>query len=478
MHTYTPTPADFLPLAVDDSADRIQRPSLSYWQDVWQRLKHNRRALTSLSLVVTLLLFTLLGPLLWQVNPAQQDLDQISQAPNLGLMALVVEDYPGFKEISAPATAAAARAAPATAAERYVPAVELAAPENLRVLGVAHSEGVDLAWDAVPAASAYQLYRHELKPSGPDDLGLPLVTLRGDTLSYRDRLGLQTLDYHYSVVALSQRQQSPNYATLGVAVGQAIRLSEAHNRGLLDSADSNHIGSHVQLETHPLGTDYLGRDMLARLMWGARTSLFIGIVAPLVYVAIGLMYGGLAGYSGGRTDNFLMRFADFVIALPFLLFMILFKIAFGLGPGESGIGPMLIALVLLSWPATARLVRGQVLQIREEPYIAAARLMGAAAPYLVLRHMLPNLMSVLLVSLTFAIPTAIFIEAFLSFIGMGVVPPTPSWGSMCNDGIRTMLSHPHELIFPALFISATVLAFNLLGDGLRDAMDARMRGDS
>ena len=304
------------------------------------------------------------------------------------------------------------------------------------------------------------------------------VTLRGSSLSYRDRLGLQTIEYYYSVVALSQRQRSPNYRTLTVSVGQAIRLSEANYRGLLAGANGSHIGSYVQLETHPLGTDYLGRDMLARLMWGARTSLFIGIVAPLVYVAMGLIYGGLAGYSGGRTDNFLMRFADFVIALPFLLFMILFKIAFGLGPGESGIGPMLIALVLLSWPATARLVRGQVLQIREQPYIAAARLMGASAPYLVLRHMLPNLMSVLLVSLTFAIPTAIFIEAFLSFIGMGVVPPTPSWGSMCNDGIRTMLSHPHELIFPALFISATVLAFNLLGDGLRDAMDARLRGDS
>ena len=120
-------------------------------------------------------------------------------------------------------------------------------------------------------------------------------------------------------------------------------------------------------------------------------------------------------------------------------------------------------------------MRGQVLQIREEAYIAAARMMGASAPYLVMRHILPNVMGVLLVSLTFAIPTAIFTEAFLSFIGMGVVPPTPSWGSMCNDGIRTMLSHPHELLFPALFISITVLAFNLLGDGLRDAMDARMR---
>jgi oligopeptide transport system permease protein len=468
MGHYSPSADDFHALDVVPDGDRIDRPSLSYWQDVWQRLRKNRRALSSLFIVASLLLFTLAGPLVWQVNPATQDLDQVSQAPNLGLSALVVADFPQLEVLSAPATRASENR----------PARALGSPTNLRLLGAAHSEGVNLAWDAVPGATGYQIYRHELKPSGSDDLGLPLFTVRETRLSYLDRLGLHKQDFYYSVAALSNREQALGYSTLKVSVGQAIRLSEAAARGLLDSADQGYVGSHVKLETHPLGTDYLGRDMLARLMWGARTSLFIGIVAPLIYVAIGLVYGGLAGYSGGRMDNFMMRFADFVIALPFLLFMILFKIAFGLGPGESGIGPMLVALILLSWPATARLVRGQVLQIREEPYIAAARLMGASANYLVLRHMLPNLMSVLLVSLTFAIPTAIFIEAFLSFIGMGVVPPTPSWGSMCNDGIRTMISHPHELIFPALFISVTVLAFNLLGDGLRDAMDARMRGDS
>ena len=132
-------------------------------------------------------------------------------------------------------------------------------------------------------------------------------------------------------------------------------------------------------------------------------------------------------------------------------------------------------MVVLLWPAAARLVRGQVLQIREEGYIGASRLLGAKTPYLLLRHMIPNTMGVILVTVTFAVPSAIFTEAFLSFIGMGVAPPTPSWGSMCNEGIKTMLTHPHELIFPALFISVTVLAFNLLGDGLRDALDARMR---
>ena len=458
-----PSQVDIQPLEEARDAERIDRPSLSYWQDVWRRLGKNRRATASLYLVVGLLLFTLAGPLLWTVDPALQDLEQISQAPNLGRLALVISDTAPQQEVTSRQIA------------RNVSAAREEPARNLRVLGVPHSEGVTVAWDAIPGASAYLLYRHELEPSAIDDLGLPLLRLRASQLSYRDRLGLETRQYYYSVVGVFDEWESRLYSSLPVEVEQAIMASEAVYRGLVEPGEeASAIGAKIRLESHPLGTDYLGRDMLARLMWGARTSLFIGILAPLFYVSIGLVYGGLAGYSGGRTDGLMMRFADFVIALPFLLFMILFKIAFGLGPGESGIGPMLLALVLLSWPATARLVRGQVLQIREEAYIAAARLMGASAPYLVLRHMLPNVMGVLLVSLTFAIPTAIFIEAFLSFIGMGVAPPTPSWGSMCNDGIRTMLSHPHELMFPAFFISITVLAFNLLGDGLRDAMDTRM----
>jgi oligopeptide transport system permease protein len=462
MTGYTPTATDFQPLDGARDAERLDRPSMSYWQDVWRRLCRNTRAISSLYIVIALFLFTVAGPWLWDLDPAMQDLEQISQPPTFGRWALVIADREPIPELS-------------TRQISELPVAGTQAALGLRVLGTPHSEGVAIAWDAVPGAEGYQLYRHELEPSGRLDLGIPLERLFAHQLSFFDRLGLETRQYYYSVVAIYNGREAEEYSYAPVTVKQAIRQSEAYFRGLVASPGDAPVGSQIRLESHPLGTDYLGRDMLARLMWGARTSLFIGLFAPLLYVSIGLAYGGLAGYIGGRTDNVMMRFADFVIALPFLLFMILFKIAFGLGPGESGVGPMLMALVLLSWPATARLVRGQVLQIREEAYIAAARLMGASAPYLVSRHMLPNVMGVLLVSLTFAIPTAIFIEAFLSFIGMGVVPPTPSWGSMCNDGIRTMLSHPHELIFPALFISVTVLAFNLLGDGLRDAMDTRMR---
>jgi oligopeptide transport system permease protein len=337
---------------------------------------------------------------------------------------------------------------------------------------------VRLVWDPLPGAAGYVVYRNVYNPTATGALGLPLgETIGIEHVSYEDRLNLTPERYWYSVVALDEDgAESAGSATLAVDTVRAASAEEAVARGWAPTTENLKPGDEIRLPSHPLGTDYLGRDMLARLMYGARVSLFIGVVAPLLYVLLGIVYGSIAGFIGGRTDQLLMRVADFVMALPFLLFMILLKIAFGIGPGESGIFPMLVALTLLSWPSPARLVRGQILQIRQEGYIGASRLLGARTGYLVFRHMIPNTMGVILVTLTFAIPSVIFTEAFLSFIGMGVAPPTPSWGSMCNEAIRIILTHPHELIFPAIFISVTVLAFNLAGDGLRDALDVRMRG--
>lgn len=456
-------PSDFEPVTVERAVHAITRPSQSYWQDAWRRLKRNRRALISLYLVIAMLLFTLVGPWFWTVDSAAQDLDQINDAPGADRSALIVAPYREWGGVEATPSQTEAEG----------PLV----PGKLELAQAATTQAVRLVWTPVAGASSYRIYRNEYPPGPRHSLGLPLGDVLGAShVSYEDRLDLHERRYYYSVVALNaQGDPSPAHVTLPVDATRVITARQALDRGLAASRGSLKPGDQVYLPLHPLGTDYLGRDMLARLMYGARVSLFIGIAAPLLFVFGGILYGSAAGFLGGTADQVLMRFADFVVALPFLLFMILFKIAFGIGPGESGIFPMLVALVLLSWPATARLVRGQILQIREEGYVGAAQLLGAKTPYLVLRHMIPNTLGVILVTLTFAVPTAIFTEAFLSFIGMGVAPPTPSWGSMCNDGIKTMLTHPHELILPALFISVTVLAFNLLGDGLRDALDARMR---
>jgi oligopeptide transport system permease protein len=411
--------------------------------------------------VIGLGIFTIAGPWVWRISPSTQDVDQISQPPSLPGVAIVGEPYEPWAGVEA-------EAAPAPTAGL----------DALRLFEPATTRSVRIVWDRVPDAVSYVVYRNVYEPGDGEARGLPLASVLGATrVSYEDRLDLEARHYWYTVLAYDENgagiAESPS---LEVDPLRVISAEEAAVRGWIPDAAAVSTGDEVHLPYHPLGTDYLGRDMLARLMYGARVSLFIGTLAPILFVLVGIIYGSAAGFLGGRLDQALMRFADFVVALPFLLFMILFKIAFGIGPGESGIFPMLVALVLLAWPASARLVRGQILQIREEGYIGASKLLGARTGYLILRHMIPNTMGVILVTLTFAVPSVIFTEAFLSFIGMGVAPPTPSWGSMCNEGIRTMLSHPHELIFPAVLISVTVLAFNLLGDGLRDALDVRMRG--
>lgn len=466
MTTYQPKAEDFAPDRPDVHAEEISRPSLSYWQDAWIRLKKNTRAIISLYIVVGLAIFTLLGPYMWRVDPALQDLNQISQPPAWPKKALLVDNYERFKPI-------VLEDFPAEP-EEYLE--DIPAPDNIRTIEAPTTQQVRITWDPVEGAGGYNIYRNQRQPESINDLGLPLgSTLGGNEVSYEDRLNLESRTYYYSIVSTDGFDESFTYNSVAITPQLAITYDEALDRGLIESRQDHAEGTEIELEFHPLGTDYLGRDMLARLMEGARVSLFIGICAPFLFVLFGILYGGFAGYIGGKLDQFLMRFADFVVALPFLLFMILFKISFGIGPGESGVIPMLIALVLLGWPATARLVRGQVLQIREQGFIDAARLLGAKNHYLIIRHIIPNTMGVILVTLTFAVPAAIFTEAFLSFIGMGVAPPTPSWGSMCNEGVKTMLSHPHELIFPAAFISITVLAFNLLGDGLTEALDSRMR---
>ena len=446
---------DFESVHTDEAVQVIARPSLSYWQDAWVRLKDNRRALFSLYLILALLAFTIAGPWVWTVDPQTQDLDQISRAPGPAAQATIVAPYvPWDGSTLAP---------PGT---------------GLRLAEPATTQAVRLLWEPVEGARGYRVYRN-LFPIGEERaFGLPLFDIPDplDT-SFEDRLDLKPRNYFYSVVELDpDGEPTGAHQTVEVDVERVTTLEEAANAGLIPEGAELREGDSVELAFHPLGTDYLGRDMLARLMSGARVSLFIGIFAPILYILFGVVYGATAGFFGRWIDQVLMRFSDFVVALPFLLFMILIRVASGVQPGESGIAPLVIALVLLGWPATARLVRGQILQIREEGYVSASRLLGAKTGYLVLRHMIPNTMGVILVTLTFAVPSAIFTEAFLSFIGMGVAPPEASWGSMCNEGIKTMLTYPHELIFPALFISITVLAFNMLGDGLRDALDARMRG--
>jgi oligopeptide transport system permease protein len=217
---------------------------------------------------------------------------------------------------------------------------------------------------------------------------------------------------------------------------------------------------------HWLGTDEVGRDLLSRLVHGARVSLSVAIFVQGLILVIGLTVGGIAGYFSGRIDNWLMRFTDVFYAFPDLLFVIIITAALG-----ASITNIFLAIGLVNWTDLARLVRGQLLTLRERDFVLAARSLGAPHGRIIAQHLLPNAAGPVIVRLTYGIPQAIFTEAVLSFIGLGVRPPQASWGTMIERGNQAIFSAPHLVLFPAIAIALTMLAFNFLGDGLRDALD-------
>ncbi|WP_410715455.1 ABC transporter permease [Brevibacillus sp. SIMBA_040] len=228
---------------------------------------------------------------------------------------------------------------------------------------------------------------------------------------------------------------------------------------------------------HWFGTDELGRDMFARTWYGARISLTIGVVAALIDLAIGVTVGGIAGYMAGRgkrgdrIDTIIMRVIEVLYGLPYLLVVILLMVVM-----EPGMLTIIIALSATGWTGMARLVRGQILQLKNQEFILAAQVLGAKFTRILLKHLIPNTIGVIIVNLTFTIPSAIFAESFLSFLGLGVQAPVASWGTMTNDGLGVILTGDWwRLFFPALMISLTMFAFNVFGDGLQDALDPRLR---
>ena len=230
---------------------------------------------------------------------------------------------------------------------------------------------------------------------------------------------------------------------------------------------------------HLLGTDSLGRDLFSRLLDGARISVTVAFVVQIVILSIGVPIGALAGWFGGRLDNILMRFTDVIYAFPDLLFIILLSVAFretAFGQALDGLFLVFVAIGLTSWVTVARLVRGQLLALKETEFVEAARAIGVSDARIVVRHLLPNGLSPIIVAVTLGIPSAILAESTLAFIGVGVQPPRASWGSLIADGQKYVRGDPHLVLFPAIFIALALIGFTFLGDGLRDALDPKLKG--
>jgi oligopeptide transport system permease protein len=440
----------------------IRRPSVSYWKDAWIRIRKNRIAVASAVYIVLLCITVIVGPWFIDYNHFEQENWNQNQLPSLGQTAIVVDSLPNarYQPIFAEVKEGNETGTNDGAQVMVEPPP---APTMVELMYEPLTTGVAIKWDAVPGADGYRIYRS----INEDTDGVPLPEPESGVLSYLDEgelLAGQT--YIYAVFAYNAFGDSVEAARLKVTPKLALPLEAAQK---FDPAAK--INQEILTKPHYLGTDHLGRDLLARLLIGGRVSLFIGIFAPLIFIFIGVIYGSISGCKGGIVDDLMMRFADMVSTVPDLLALIILQVFLG-----SGLTTLLIALVMVSWARSARQIRGEVLKIRESEFVYAARILGTSTRKIISRHLLPNTTGTILVLFTLAIPQAIFTEAFLSYIGLGIKPPLASWGMVVNEGAKNFATYPHQVLVPALVISLTMLAFNKLGDGLRDALDPRLRG--
>ncbi len=232
------------------------------------------------------------------------------------------------------------------------------------------------------------------------------------------------------------------------------------------------LGASPPSYQHLLGTDVFGRDMLTRIMYGGRVSLLVGFIATSVALVIGVSWGAVAGYAGGKIDAFMMRLVDILYALPFMIFIILLMVVFG-----KNLLLLFLAIGAVEWLTMARIVRGQVMTLKRQEFIEAAHSIGLPKQTIIVRHIVPNAIGPIIIYATLTVPNVMLLEAFLSFLGLGIQPPESSWGLLINYGVETMEEYPWLLIFPGLALTVTLFALNFLGDGLRDALDPKTSKD-
>ena len=422
------TPEDFEPASQQERDDFIQdRQSVSYWKDAWRRLKKNTVAMIALGVIIFLFLFAFVGPVL-----VPYGYDQFSTgAENLYPYHYALEDQTRLDE-------------------------EIAARSESEVMDVD-----TLIENAKAEAEA-----------------------KGETLSSVD---IAMIRAKAKVASQGQSEhEDTDPATVRKELGIKKKLFGYSNEELQRKAAGEKVFPHV------FGTDMYGRDILVRVMYGARVSMAVGICAALLVLLIGALYGSISGYCGGKVDAVMQRIVELIYSVPEMLVVLLIATALkpiltnfvntGSGPMKEFVntmGPnlisMFIAFGMLYWVTMSRIIRGQVLQLKQQEYVTAARALGASGGRIIRQHLLPNCIGQIVVTTCLQIPSAIFLESFLSYLGVGVSAPLPSLGSMATDALSGMYTYTYRLIIPSVILSVMILAFNLFGDGLRDALDPKLK---
>lgn len=399
-------------------SEEIKRPSLTYWKDAFRRLRKNKFSMLSLIFLIILIITVIVLPMVWRYTYEEQILDYKMIKPYIDVYDIGDGNY----------------------------------------LHVTNDHKVILV-------------SKDGKLLGSPELIYNDMMIRREA-KYEDING-KSIVVDYAVLIRAKkalRIEARNDPTIDLEA-EDKKLEETINpvRLLVDDVEMTDFET-VKNGSYILGTDALGRDLFIRIIYGGRISLLIAFFAALINFVIGVTYGGISGFFGGKVDNIMMRIVDTISTIPLILYVIVLMVI--LTPSLSTI---IIALSLTYWVGMARIVRGQVLSLKEHEFVLAAKTIGAKTPRIIIRHIIPNTMGPIMVALTMQIPAAIFTEAFLSFIGLGVPEPIPSWGTLANNALSGLKEYPYLLFWPVLLLSLTLLAFNLLGDGLRDALDPRLR---
>ncbi|MDO4561596.1 MAG: ABC transporter permease [bacterium] len=401
-------------------SEDIKRKSLTFYQDVWRRFSHNRTATVSLVFIAILTMTAIFLPYFWKYTYSDQNLDYSNIPCRLALYKI-----PGGDTLF------------------YI-------TSNYNVLQVAKDGALGKMAEIVSNNSIARKKSFALD-------GREIMIDYSQYFAAKKRL--------YTLRRAAKRGENVNLPA-------EERNFENMKRYIvtIDGKEAEPVVN-VWNKNYILGNDALGRDLFIRIIYGARISLAVGFATAFVCFIIGVLFGGISGYYGGKVDEAMMRVVDIINTIPTLLYVILLRVLFDNG----GLFTIILTIGLTYWVGMARLVRGEVLSLKKQEFVLAAKSLGAPTRHILLRHLLPNIMGPVMVTITMMIPNAIFTEAFLSFVGLGVSAPIASWGTLCNDALEGLYTFPQQLLFPAAAISLTILTFNLLGDGLRDALDPKQR---